>query len=288
MFINEVCKKTKLTKKAIEYYMTQGLIFPSVAKNGYREFCDEDVKRLNGISALRKLDVSTDDIKRILVDKSNNALQTIYTRRELELKRDAAKKMILQKLCQGADYCEISEEINAIEQSKSIVDRLLEVFPGYYGRFIAMHFARFLCEPIKTQEQQDAYDTIIAYLDNLPLMELPTDLKDYLDESTKSIGAEQISEVLESTKKAYENPDEFFAENRNVLEWYMEYRRTDEYQASPVNRFMVLMKELNNSNGYNDIFIPAMKRLSPFYAEYYQQLETANKIFLTRYPETEK
>ncbi|MDY2632490.1 MULTISPECIES: MerR family transcriptional regulator [unclassified Clostridium] len=43
MFINEVCKLTGLTKKAISYYEKQKLIRPMKGDNGYREYTQEDV-----------------------------------------------------------------------------------------------------------------------------------------------------------------------------------------------------------------------------------------------------
>lgn len=46
MLINEVCKKCKLTKKAVEYYGEQGLIKPVVMENGYRQFSDDDAMKL--------------------------------------------------------------------------------------------------------------------------------------------------------------------------------------------------------------------------------------------------
>ena len=50
---------------------------------------------------------------------------------------------------------------------------------------------------------------------------------------------------------------------------------------------MELMKEFNKTNGYNDIFIPAMKQLSSSYEEYYCQMEVTNKKLLEQYPEIE-
>ena len=50
MLINEVCKITDLTKKAIEYYTLKGLISPSVLENGYRDYNENDIERLNKIS----------------------------------------------------------------------------------------------------------------------------------------------------------------------------------------------------------------------------------------------
>ncbi|WP_242631582.1 MerR family transcriptional regulator [Sedimentibacter sp. zth1] len=49
MLINEVSKLTNLTKKAIEYYILQGLITPSILANGYRDYSDQDVEILNKV-----------------------------------------------------------------------------------------------------------------------------------------------------------------------------------------------------------------------------------------------
>jgi len=48
---------------------------------------------------------------------------------------------------------------------------------------------------------------------------------------------------------------------------------------------MELMKEFCSSNGYYDVFIPAMRRLSPLYNEYYEQMLRANEEFIKTHPE---
>ena len=104
----------------------------------------------------------------------------------------------------------------------------------------------------------------------------------------KDIGTEQIIEMIKNTKKSIENPDDFFAENKEVLEQYLIYKKSDEYKNSPAYKIMELIKEFNSISGYNDIFIPALKELSPSYSEYHQKLEEANKKLLEQYPEIEK
>lgn len=64
MRIKEVEEATGLTAKAIRLYESKGLL--SVARqseNGYRDYSDEDVKRLRTISFLRDLDIPMKDIK---------------------------------------------------------------------------------------------------------------------------------------------------------------------------------------------------------------------------------
>ncbi|MDE7477626.1 MAG: MerR family transcriptional regulator, partial [Lachnospiraceae bacterium] len=70
MLIHEVCKKCSLTKKAVEYYIEQGLITPSIQENGYRDFSMEDIIRLKKISILRGLGVPVSDIQSILEDNN--------------------------------------------------------------------------------------------------------------------------------------------------------------------------------------------------------------------------
>lgn len=288
MLISEASKITGLTKKAIEYYTLQGLISPSVLDNGYRNYNNHDIKLLNKIFVLRKLDISTDDIKTILMDNSNTALQVISVRKELNLQRQVTKKTILDKLSSGQSYSEICSELQTVDNSKTITEKLLDAFPGYYGRFICLHFARFLNEPIKTESQQSAYETILSFLDNAPYLTLPQDLQEYLIEGTKHIGTEKITEIIESTKKSIENPDAFLSTNKEMLEQYLAYKLSDEYKNSPTFKTMELMKEFNSTSGYYDVFIPALKKLSSSYFEYYQQIEIANEKLLAQYPEIKK
>lgn len=288
MLIHEVSRTTGVTKKAIEYYCEQGLICPTILENGYRDFGQNEVERLGQISVLRKLGISGEEIKTVLSDESGNALQRLSVQKELSLKREQAKKALLEQLSSGKSYAEISAELQTIETGKTITEKLLEAFPGYYGRFICPHFARFLNEPIKTEKQQAAYEKILAFLDNLPPLDLPEDLLEYLSESTRQIGTQQINTMIQNTQKSIENPDEFLSENKEFLEQYLAYKQSEEYQNSPAYKMMALLKTFNSTSGYYDVFLPALKELSSSYAQYYRQLEIANETILSRYPEIEK
>lgn len=288
MLIHEVSRTTGVTKKAIEYYCEQGLICPAILENGYRDFGQNEVERLGQISVLRKLGISGEEIKTVLSDESGDALQRLSVQKELSLKREQAKKTLLEQLSSGKSYAEISAELQTIETSKTITEKLLEAFPGYYGRFICLHFARFLNEPIKTEKQQAAYERILSFLDNLPPLNLPEDLLEYLSENTRQIGTQQINTMIQSTQKSIENPDEFLSENKEFLEQYLAYKQSEEYQNSPAYKMMALLKTFNSTSGYYDVFLPALKELSSSYAQYYRQLEIANETILSRYPEIEK
>ncbi len=288
MLINETSKITNLTKKAIGYYVEQELIFPNILDNGYRDFSDNDIECLKKIYVLRKLGLGIEEIKSVLADKTGSTLQKLSVQKELNMQREQAKKMILDKLRNGNSYAEIDAELKAIEQSATVTEKLLGAFPGHYGRFICLHFAQFLNEPITTSRQQSAYQEILAFLDNAPLLDFPKDLQDYLFENTQHISTENITEMIENTKQSIENPEEFLSDKKKMLEQYLAFKQSDEYKNSPVYKIRSLLKEFNSTSGYYDVFIPAMKQLSVSYAEYYKQMEIANEKLLAQYPEIAK
>ena len=289
MFMNEVSKATNLTKKAIESYIEQGLVFPETLANGYRDFSPKDAELLQKISVLRKLGLSTEEIKAVLTDQEGTVLPKIALQKELNLEREKAKHSILDQLCTGKSFAEIEPALSALEQSKTITDKLLEAFPGNYGRFICLHFARFLNEPASTPQQQAAYREITDFLDEIPALSLPEELQAFLSQNTRTISTETIRKINEQTRSAMKNPEQFMVEHKEILTRYLEYQKSDEYKASPAFKSLAMLKdrlkEFNQTSGYYDVFIPALKRLSPAYAEYYQQLETANEKFLADYPE---
>jgi DNA-binding transcriptional MerR regulator len=288
MLIKEICAATKLTKKAIEYYIEQGLLSPHILENGYRDFSVDDLDKLIKISILRKLGLGIDDIKSVLSDEGEHTLQKLSVQRELILQREKAKQILLDEISSGKSWNEISKELESIEQGQTITEKLLDAFPGYYGCFISLHFSRFLNEPIKTDEQRAAYDEIVNFLDNTSTLEFPRDLQDFLMEYTKNFNTQTITEMNKEIKQSIENPEVFLSKNKEMLDWYLQYKQSYEYKNSPAYRIQAILKEFNNMSGYYDIFIPAMKKLSNSYSEYYKQLEIANEKLLLKYPEIKR
>ncbi len=285
MLLKETMRETGLTRKAIDYYIAQNLVQPAVLDNGYRDFGEEDVSRLYKAAVLRRLGLGTEDIKAVLTDETETALQALAVRLTLHIRQEQSKKELLGKLGAGEDYTRIKEALTALEQGETVAERLLTAFPGYYGRFICLHFARFLGEPITTAEQRAAYDDILTFLDTMPPLRFPADLQAYLVENTSHLGIDAINTMLEDTKRSLENPEQFLAENKEMLTQYLAIKQSEEYKQTPPYRLQTLLKEFNSASGYYDIFIPAMKRLSPSYAAYIRQMEAANEKLLAAYPE---
>ena len=287
MLINEAAKKCNITKKAIQYYVEQGLITPNVLENGYKDFSEDEVKRLKQIVLYRRLDLSISEIKKVLVNPGE--IKSILYQRTLELEREKVKQELLERLNKGEDIEKLEKEINTIDSKSIIIKKLMDLFPSYYGKFISVNFSRYLTGSIETEEQMEAFSQIIEFFDNAPEIEIPEDLKAYLDEYLEFYsgeeGTEKINSIIQGKEEAFQNIDEFVKANKQILDHYMEYKQSEEYKNSPAYKFMELMKEFCQTNGYYDIFIPAMRKLSPLYNQYYEQMLVANEEFEKKYPE---
>lgn len=287
MLINEAAKKCNLTKKAIEYYAEQGLIHPTILENGYRDFSEPDAETMKQVALYRKLDFTISEIKSVLEDSKN--LKSIINKKSLELEEEKVKHSILEKLYRGERLKDLEAEINSINSNTIIVKKLMDLFPSYYGKFISLNFSRYLTGKIETKEQLQAFKEIIDFFDDVPDVDIPEDLQEYLDgyleEYSGDSGIEKINFVIREKEKSVEDIDEFVEKNRKVLEDYKEFRKTEEFKNSPANRFMVLMKQFCLTNGYYQRFIPAMRKLSPLYNEYYEQMLKADEQFTKKYPE---
>ena len=282
MLINEIAKRCNITKKAVQYYVEQGLIVPKVLENGYKDFSEQDTKLLKKIVLYRKLGLSISEIKRVL--ENHNEITYILRQRTLELEREKEKHELLKRLETGEKVENLELEINNISSNTIIIKKLLELFPSYFGKFISLNFSKYLTGKIETEEQMKAFCQIIDFFDNVPDINLPNDLQqyldDYLEEYSSKEGMEKINHILQGKDNAVQNIDEFVKNNKDLLGEYKKLKQTDTYKNSPVFRLMEYMKRFCTSNGYYDIFIPAMRKLSPVYNEYYEQMLKAYDIIL--------
>lgn len=287
MLINEAARKCGITKKAVQYYVEQGLVDPKVLENGYRDFSEEDTKVLKRVVLYRKLGLSIREIRRVLEDRGE--ISGIFYQRELELEQEKTKQEWLKRLAAGEAIEDLEPEIDPLSSNTIIIQKLGELFPGYYGKIIRLHFSRYLTGKVETEKQKKAFHQIIEFFDRVPEIRLPDDLREYLDacmeEGSGEEETERLRRVLQEQEYALQNLDEFVRNHKKVLDDYQKYRQTEEYQNSPACRLMETMKQICAANGYDDTFIPAMRKLSPLYNEHYEQLLKANEQFMKSYPE---
>lgn len=282
MYINEAGKLSGTTKKAIEYYCMRDLIKPCFSENGYRVFSEEDVERLRKISLLRSLRLSVEEIREILDGHDDTAFSRIVEHREHDLRKAAELNGLLKELADSRDWNAVHQKVSAAETRESVSDRLLKAFPGFYGKHLSIHFGSFLRDPVKTKEQESAYHEICQYLDGVQL-KIPENLEKYLDEMDTEASLEVLSAADAAISSAVEDPESWLQTNADTIEKYLEFKSSEEYRRSPAAELEKLLNEFNHEQGYNTIFIPAMRRLSPAYETYWQKLQKADQAFTKLY-----
>ncbi len=281
--MNEVVKQTNLTKKAVEYYTEKGFVIPEVLDNSYRDYSDDDVLLLKKIKILRNLDLGVLEIRKVLLEEDETILKKALELKELALETDEKKAKLLSRLCEGASYEELEDEINLLERKQSINERFIYLFPGFLGKMLRFQFGEYLNEPIKTKEQEIAYHNIIKFLDNMPQFKIFKDLEEFLEENTKDITNNDLLQMMEQKNNPMHNVDEFMLENDEKIKQYLEYKNADEYKNSKVAKINELFKDFMSNSGFHDIFIGNMRILSNSYNTYYELLLEANEKFIEKY-----
>ena len=284
MYIHEAAERSGTTKKAIEYYCMKGLLSPRVSENGYKDFSEEDVACLKKISLLRNLGVSVEDIRELLSGKDDTALRRTIEKQETILRRRKEQNEMLKELEASQDWDAVYLKAAAAESRQSVTDRLTAAFPGFWGKYLALHFGQFLQEPVRTGDQEKALREVCDYLDSVQL-EVPEELKDCLDEMDTDIGCQAADQADTALSEAAEDPEGWLKNNKEIIDQYLEFQKTAEYRNSPGAKLKELIREFNEEQGYNSVFIPAMRRLSPAYDEYLAKLEKADRIFMQQFRE---
>ncbi|NVF11926.1 MerR family transcriptional regulator [Anaerococcus sp. AGMB00486] len=278
MIISEVQNRTGLTRKAIKYYEERGLINPKRLENGYRDYSDKDIKILKKISVLSKVGLSVAEIKGIL-HSQDSSLSTILRNKEFELNIEEKKKEILELIIKGEEQATINKKLDLLETNKTIYERLMDKFPGYFGQFLFSAYKIFLNENLE-EEGKKAFEKYIEYLDNLPEFQLSNDEGKYIEELTKSFSMADLEKINESKIEAVNNIKKWFKDNEKFIFDYEKYKKSDEYLNSEVKKIQDRFQKYMVDNGYYEIAIPLIRKFSKSYDEYYKKLIQANKKYL--------
>lgn len=286
MQVNEICRLTGLTKKAIAYYQSKGLVSPEISENGYRIFSDSDLSILKEIALLRKLDLNTEEIKRVLESKEKKStLSTIKQIKEIQVKAHASRLGLMERLIDGEDIHEIEGQLNLLDQQTTIKEKLVRAFPGYFGRYVSFHFGQFLNEPIQTEAQRGLYEEIVDFLDNMDSIVIPEELQSIFDEADPHMDQENAEALSTAMRTAYHDFETFWEQNKDHITQYAEFKRSEEYRKSNMPELQELFRKFGENSGYYDRFIPAMRRLSPAYDAYYEKMLEANEKLLNKLPD---
>ena len=117
MKIKEVEALVGIKKTNIRFYEREGLLNPERSEeNNYREYSEEDVRRLEQIKMLRMLDVPTADIRLLFDDKLE--MQEVMERRLESIDREEKALQEMRQLCQTI----ITKQINLDSMDETIFE----------------------------------------------------------------------------------------------------------------------------------------------------------------------
>lgn len=278
MLRNEVQEKTALSRKAIEYYEEKGIIHPKKLENGYRDYSDEDVEVLKKISLLRNLGLSISEIA-LYLDSKEEALASILRRKEHELNIEEKRKNVLKLIVKGEGMDLINEELAIIGTQETIYDRLIRIFPGYFGQLIFSSYKIFLNESLN-KDEESAFNEYIKFLDSLPNFDLSKQEKDYIETISSSFDMKTLDDVNKGKLIAIENSKTWLEENEDYIKAYKEYKNTDEYKNGLMKSIQDKLKKFMQENNYYEKAIPLIRKFSKSYDAYYEKLLKANEEYL--------
>lgn len=273
MTINDISKELGLTKRAIKFYEEKGLLSVPKDENGYRNYSREHIRILKTISVYRKLGIGITDIQRIINHGEESILLQVLRDKETELQDKQTELLELQTFISTHDVDQVYERL----EYDTVAQAIKDAFPGFYGHYFLNHFQPYLQIRLQTEEQKAAYNTIKEFWDNTeinipPLMKISGWIMlRFLPQGTP----EQMERKTAEKLKLYldPSPEEYEKLKKTVLDGYRTKRLLRYHPVYIEQR--KFMKELQNK-GYNDIFIPNMKILSPAYKLYHDALTSLN------------
>lgn len=268
MLLGEIAEKVGMTKRAVKYYEEKKLLSVKKDANGYRNYTDEDVKRLKSISVYRKLGIGIQDIRHILETDDQSILQKIYLEKLEEKDIRDAEIEALKLFIEGHD-CTKADEVLDYETINSAIESLI---PGEWNDYFKNHFRPFLNIRVTTEEQKQALKTILSYCDDTTIkvpwiMKWGIRLAGGIAKDTRT-AEEMISYYRDMSEADYALLKENVLKGAKLKSGIFKYHPAYIAQRKMMKQFQ--------DKGYNDIFIPNLKKLSPAYCEYKEALDQVN------------
>ncbi|NMA12873.1 MAG: MerR family transcriptional regulator [Chloroflexi bacterium] len=277
----EAQTKTGLTRKAIEYYEAQGLLNPSRDENGYRNYSDQDVLRLSQISGYRKLGLNLSEITDVLL--SNNKKETISNivrEKEIRNRMEEKRLRLLSQVASGNSFEEIEDDLISLESQESIYNRISKKFPGYIGQMFFVNYAPFLQGRLETTDQLDAFNQLIRFLDQMEDLPFTEEEMRTIQEASESITIENMESIVESKLQAVQDAEKWMEENHDIIQRYQEFKNSEDYQSMSIVKLFEKMKQFLQESDYYEVVNPLLRKMSPSYDKYYQQLSQSNEYFM--------
>lgn len=289
MYLNDVMKATGLTRKAVEYYQEKELIRPGVGENGYRVFSDEDVKTLRQIKLLRDLDVPVSSISEILKENDKVTLKDEIQRIQIRNSLNERRIILLQELSENGYSDYLQKKADDLNRQEKLADRIQKILPGFMGQIMILNFMQYLNVTAETADQEEAFEKIVSFIDAMPKIEVPAELKNYLDEVSETMSVEKIQKMNSEKQKVIEGDfEQWLKENEEVLNAYSKMKMSEEYINSPAYRFSEFMKQYLTDSGFYRTILPLMRIVSPSYDHYYRCLMEKEEMLKKKYTDISK
>lgn len=181
MRMNEACKQTNLTKKAIHYYIDCNLVQIKKLENNYYDFSEENIEELKQIAFFRKMGISIETIKKILNSPTALNFFLVEERNKLylEVKEKMNTLMNLTSLILSLPHNATPDDLpQVIHNSQDLVNSLfaqipqdinyrmlsIYIFSAYTDEF-ATEYKRYLWTKIETEVQKQFQATSFEALD---------------------------------------------------------------------------------------------------------------------------
>ena len=125
MKIKQVEELVGITRKNIRFYEEQGLLNVERAENGYREYHQEDVIRLQEIKLFRKMDISIEEMKSLFEKKKSLQICLEHRKEDLSKMQGMCERLILEH--RSLDSLNAEDCLEEIEKMEKEGARFMDV-----------------------------------------------------------------------------------------------------------------------------------------------------------------
>ena len=185
MTIKEVEKKLNISRANIRFYEQEGLLEPKRNDNEYRNYSDNDIKRLEKILLFRKCNISIENIR--LIFNGSKSIDEVFKNQinviENEVKQLEGAKIICQKLAQeksSIDMMDTEKYINLLTKEEKKGNRFYNIAEDYIMANEKLYQSIIENEEFKGGEKMKKGLKIGIYLSNFVLTVLVFALFDYI------------------------------------------------------------------------------------------------------------
>ena len=284
MRMNEACKQTNLTKKAIHYYIDCNLVQIKKLENNYYDFSEENIEELKQIAFFRKMGISIETIKKIL--NSPTALNFFLVEERNKLYLEVKEKMntlmnltsLILSLPHNATPTDLPQ---VIHNSQDLVNSLfaqipqdinyrmlsIYIFSAYTDEF-ATEYKRYLWTKIETEVQKQFQATSFEALEYFSIHnDGEKMLKKYSDDFKNTLALYEANN-LEPLVQTFIDKLKMFLESDDAINaWNLHYQNIyiptlNAYQACAKevlkefsNRFAICNKKIEQIILLTDQFI---------------------------------